>query len=177
MDLKRIQDFCWDCIMKVIVILTVAGVLSSPIWIQDTVSTIRQIGTNKGSIEANALQIASLITTMGEHGEEQEKQFEKFEKRLKKLDLLFGLATISDAGNELTAAININGNTVRFTQGTELKVTNRSDPSEVSIRVKVRGTFKAAPAYLLIMSAEPGRAIAASLKAIHVAIEPTEEQD
>ncbi len=127
-------------------------------------------------VQKNTREIASLITTMGEHGEGQEKQFDQIQKQLKDLGLLYGLATVSEAGDEITVAINVGGPAVRLDEGQELWVTNRSDEGKTKIKVRVSGSFTASDRYLIRLSKEAGIAIEASKNEIRVVIEPIQEE-
>lgn len=126
-------------------------------------------------VEKNTGQITLLLAANLEHEEGQKKQYERIEKHLKDLSLLYGLATVSGAGDEITAAINIGGPARRLDEGQELWVTNRSDEGKTKIKVRVSGSFTAGDRYLIRLSKEAGIAIEASKNEIRVVIEPIQE--
>jgi len=127
-------------------------------------------------VGGNATVIKQLVAYNSMHEGKQQGQFEDIQKQLKDLSLLYGLATVSDAGDEITAAINVGGPAVRLDEGQELWVTNRSGESKTKIKVRVSGSFTAGDRYLIRLSKEAGIAIEASKNEIQVVIEPIEEE-
>jgi len=128
-------------------------------------------------VNRNAKAIEQLVSYNRMHEGGQRGQFEDIQKQLKGLSLLYGLATVSEAGDEITAAINVGGPAVRLDEGQELWVTNRSDESKTKIKVRVSGSFTAGDRYLIRLSKEAGIAIEASKNEIQVVIEPIEEEE
>lgn len=171
----RVKELFWKVMASVLVVV----VVSSPGWLWVTVtygySTIKTISENKDGVAEIKATLVSERLEWANWEEERQKEYQQIQRQLSDLKILWGLATISNAGDEMTAAINVGGPAVRIRQGVELWITNNTDPDETKIKVKVEGTFKAGPSYLLRLSREAGNAIEASRAEIQVQVEPVEE--
>ncbi len=120
----------------------------------------------------NSEQIGLLVTASAEHEEGQKEQYDDIQRQLKDLKLLWGLAVVTEAGDdESWVAINLSSPAVRLKQGQRLRITNVDD-GERSITTRVNGSFKAGQEYLIRLSAEAAREIEASKNEIQVIIEP-----
>jgi hypothetical protein len=173
----RIRELFW----KVMAGALVAMVVSSPAWLWASVTygynTIKAIETNGKTAEKaeTDLQDHLAATLVAEEG--RERQYEQIQKQLGDLNMLYGLATISAAGDKVTASINVAGPAARLRQGMELWVTNNTDPDRTKIKVVVAGTFTAGSHYLLRLSREAGKAIEASKNEIQVQVDPIEQSE
>lgn len=173
--LDRIRELFW----KVMAGALVAAVVSSPGWLWVTVTygynTIKAIETNGKTAEQAKKDLKEHLdaTLVAEEG--RERQYQQIQKQLGDLNMLYGLATISSAGDKVTASINVAGPAARLRQGMDLWVTNNTDPDRTKIKVVVSGTFSAGSHYLLRLSREAGKAIEASKNEIQVQVDPIEE--
>jgi len=171
----RVRELFW----KVMTAGLVAMVVSSPGWLWVTVTygynTVKAIETNGKTAEKAKQDLQDHLDATLVAEAEREQQYEQIQKQLSDLKMLWGLATISGAGEKVTASINIGGPAVRIRQGQELWVTNNTDEDHTKIKVVVSGTFNAGPQYLLRLSREAGKAIEASKNEIQVQVEPVEE--
>ncbi len=172
---QRIQDLFWKAMAGALV----AAVVSSPGWLWVTVTygynTIKAIEENGKTAEKAKTDLQNHLDATILAEAEREKQYEQIQKQLSDLKMLWGLATISSAGDKMTASINIGGPAVRIRQGQELWITNNTDADRTKIKVTVAGTFNAGPQYLLRLSREAGKAIEASKNEIQVQVEPVED--
>ncbi len=168
----RLKEIAWDVTAKIIM----AVVFLSPGWGLYAYSTVKarntQISTNKDGTIKNGKDIAVIRTELAAHEVEQRAQYEQMMAWRADMNILFGLATFSGGGNQLTASINVTSNAVRLRQGQELWVTNLTDDSEARIRVKVNGQFKAGSSYLLRLSSAARDAVMASKNEIQISVEP-----
>jgi hypothetical protein len=174
---QRIQELFW----KVMTTALVGLVVSSPAWLWASVTygynTIKAIETNGKTAEKAKTDLQSHLdaTVLAEEG--RERQYEQIQKQLGDLNMLYGLATISTAGDKVTASINVAGPAARLRQGQELWVTNNTDPDRTKIKLTVSGTFTAGSHYLLRLSREAGKSIEASKNEIQVQVDPIEEDE
>jgi len=177
MELKDLADWRWIRTMSIWAGIVAAVYLVYPVgWGVYWDIYTPEIGLAAISAE-NTKQIEQLVASNAEREEQQQQQYEDIDRKLKELGFLFGLAAISDAGQEESwAAINISSPAVRLKQGQELRVINTTD-GERSITTRVNGTFKAGREYLIRLSAEAGREIEASRNEIQVTIEPVEPEE
>jgi len=172
---QRIQELFW----KVMTGALVAAVVSSPGWLWVTVTygfnTVTTISENAKGVKEIKDEFAKHEIEWASWEEERQKEYEQIQKQLGDLNMLYGLATISTAGDKVTASINVAGPAARLRQGMELWVTNNTDPDRTKIKVVVAGTFTAGSHYLLRLSREAGKAIEASKNEIQVQVDPIEE--
>ena len=138
--------------------LVLVAVLSLPVWGSSAVFTYLAVGENVEAITVNSKAINELTEAIGG------------------MSQLFGNAEILENGSSLTAAINTSSNAVRFEEGQQLLVTNKTDQSRATITITVQGKFESGPFHLLDLSAASGRALRASEKTIQVVIEPVPEK-
>ena len=174
---QRIQDLFWKAMAGALV----AAVVSSPGWLWVTVTygynTIKAIETNGKTAEKAKTDLKTHMDAMLLAEAEREREYEQIQKQLGDLNMLYGLATISAAGDKVTASINVAGPAARLRQGMELWVTNNTDPDRTKIKVVVAGTFTAGSHYLLRLSREAGKAIEASKNEIQVQVDPIEQSE
>ncbi len=137
--------------------LVLLAVLSMPVWGSSAIYTYLAVGENVEAIAANSKVISDLTEAIGG------------------MSQLFGNAEILEDGSSLTAAINTSSNAVRFEEGQQLLVTNKTDQSRATITITVQGKFESGPFHLLDLSAAAGRALRASENTIQVVISPVVE--
>ncbi len=130
----------------------------------------------------NAAQIQTMTTAMTAHNISEEQAMQKIQQDLTYLKMLWGDVQIQTTGDELTAAVNSRSPAGRFQPGTEVWVTNNTDPGEVRIKIEIEERrFRDNPEILMRMSRKAGEDLEASEGLIYVSLEPvppeTKEDD
>ncbi len=177
MQLKDFADWKWIRTMSTWAAILALGYLVDPIgW--GLYWDVYTPDTGMAAVTAeNAKQIGLMVEASIEHEEGQQQQYDDIQRQLKDLKLLWGLAVVTEAGqDESWVAINLSSPAVRLKQGQVLRITNVDD-GERSITTRVNGSFKAGQEYLIRLSAEAGREIEASKAEIQVIIEPVEPEE
>ncbi len=154
--IKEAKSFAREWSMKITVLLGMAVIFGSPVWVTKGYQTLRAIGENSIAIIALGETVTGITETLG--GMEQ----------------IFGNAEIRENGTTLTVAVNVHSEAGRYSQpGRRLTITNTGDPREMSVQVTVEGKFEGEPHLFLHMSRAAGRGVGAVPgDQIQVAIEP-----
>ncbi len=157
---EKAKSFAREWSMKITVLLGMAVILGSPVWITQGYQTLKAIGENSKAIVAVTKTVTELAATVGG------------------MSQIFGNAEIQENGTTLTASVNTRSDAGRYSQpGRRLTVINTGSRQERSVIVTVEGKFEGEPYLFLNMSRAAGRAIGAQPgDEIQVAVEPYVEE-
>lgn len=154
--ISKARKFAWEVAVQVSVWAIVGMIATSFYWIPLVYGTVTGVGVNAGGIASNSKAIGELTETLGGMGQ------------------LFGNAEILDAGDTMTAQVNIHSDARRYSEpGSRLVLTNTGDRRKMSVTITVDGKFESEPHIFLTLSRAAGTRLGAAPEdVIQIMIEP-----